>query len=136
MGNPSYVVKDGIGGHFDCTLAIGPSKVLNRIMIKDIRNKDAFLTIADRAGNPAVVAIYTLGKISVQFLQAVCGLGGLGKYFIAIGGSFMDQRFNGPRTFWWFLRVGKIKVIIKRLTFRRAGLDQKLIVGIDSEKSD
>ena len=105
-------------------------------MVKNVCDKNTFLTIADRAGNPAVVAIYALGKISIQFLQAVCGLGGLGKHFIAIGGSFMDQRFNGPRTFWWFLRVGKIKVIIKRLTFRRADLDQKLIVGIDTEKSD
>jgi hypothetical protein len=62
------VVKDRIRGHFDDTLAVGPSKVLNRFMVKDIRNKDTFLAVANRTGNPAVVAIHTLGKIGIQFL--------------------------------------------------------------------
>jgi hypothetical protein len=68
VSNPSHVVKNGIGGHFDYPLAIGPSKVLKRFMVKDIRNKDTFLAVANGTGNPAVVAIHTLGKIGIQFL--------------------------------------------------------------------
>jgi hypothetical protein len=109
---------------------------LYRFVVKDIRGKDTFLAVADRAGYPAVIAVYTIGKICGQLLQTVGGLGGCGKQFIAIGRSFSYQGFNGPSAFWRFLCPGKIEAVIKVLPFWGLGLYQQVFVSIYSEKSD
>ena len=71
-------------------------------MIKDIRNKNTFFTVADRAGHPAIKAIHTIGKVGCQFLQAVCGVPGFVEHSVAIDRSFRYDGFNGRSAFRWF----------------------------------
>jgi hypothetical protein len=68
VGKPGHVVKNGIGGHLDDTFTIGPPQVLSGFMVKYIRDKHTFLTITERACNPAIITIDAIGKIGVQFV--------------------------------------------------------------------
>ena len=56
MGHPDKVEHQGISRHSDPTLPIGPSDELVTLMLKYRGSEDTLLTIADRAGDHAVMA--------------------------------------------------------------------------------
>ena len=64
MGHACDVIEDRIRRHLDDTLTTGPSQVLDRLVVKDVCDKDAFLAVADGTGHSAVIAVNTIGKIS------------------------------------------------------------------------
>ena len=103
-------------------------------MVKDIRNKDAFFTIADRAGYPAIVAIHTVGKVGCQLLQAVCGVPGFDEHSVAIGRSFRYDGFHNRCAFRWFGRFRQFELVYEFFADPGSCLNKNLSIRVDAEK--
>ena len=88
MGQPGQMEKQRVRGHFDDALSFGPLQILRWVVIEDVRAKDTFFAVADRACHPAVVAVDAIGKVCRQLFDTVDMLPCFFEHGISVGHAF------------------------------------------------